>query len=212
MPNDKKTKWPSKRAKEKAHENQDCQRGHLVLIDLIRKLIDGEVFANHFSIPELGLITPNGGHHRRGQHHAICLQTNEPCWVSPVHAIVGWRKLLTAPTERRHRACAIERKRSCLHDGFSVAEPLSLVFKNGGFTGNREKIILKILPQPNDRHHRFAKRRTNYPSLMLPAEANPRAWHGWPGSKPDHLPGDQPGLKSHPGTNWWSTRFCQWVN
>ena len=55
---------------------------------------------------------PNGGHHRRSQHHAICFQTDEPCWVSPVHAIVGWRKHLTAPSKRRHRACPIERQRS----------------------------------------------------------------------------------------------------
>ena len=36
-----------------------------------------------------------------------------------------------------------------------------------------------VLLMANDRHHRFAKRRPIYPTLMLPAEANPRAWHGW---------------------------------
>ena len=90
---------------------------------------------------------PNGGHHRRSQHHAICFQTDEPCWVSPVHAIVGWRKLCNTPSERRHRACAIERnevQRSCLHDGFSVAEPTSLVFKNGDFPEAAKNTFGKI--------------------------------------------------------------------
>ena len=31
----------------------------------------------------------------------------------------------------------------------------------------------------NGCHHRFAKRQPTCSSLMLPAEANPRAWHGW---------------------------------
>ena len=87
---------------------------------------------------------PNGGHHRRGQHHATCLQTDEPCWVSPVHAIVGWRNHDNLPSERRHRACPIERKRSRLRDGVFRRGSICFGFQKRRFSGNRAKNIWKF--------------------------------------------------------------------
>ncbi|MBX7224287.1 MAG: hypothetical protein K1Y36_30510, partial [Blastocatellia bacterium] len=69
------------------------------------------------------------------------------------------------PTERRHRACPIERQRSCLHDGFSVAEPSALVFKTAVFRKPRKK-QLEILNATQRQPSPVCEAATNSPFIV----------------------------------------------